>query len=95
MKSDKNKKNIKHRVEKLKEEIEKLPPEQIEKVEKLMNMMGKKVLSIKDAAEMLDLHVDTVRRAIASGSLNAFQLNKQGNWKIPIEEIERFMRGEK
>lgn len=46
-------------------------------------------------AEMLDMSLDTIRRAIASGSLQAFQLNKQGNWKIPIEEIERFMRGEK
>lgn len=95
MKSEKNKKNIKQRLDKLKDDIEKLPPDQIEKVEKLMKMMGKKVLSIKEAAEMFDLSPDTIRRAIASGSLKAFQLNKQGNWKIPIEEIERFMKGEK
>jgi len=55
--------------------------------------MTKKVVSIKEAAEMLDVSVDTIRRAIKSGSLKAFQLNKKGNWKITIEELERFMRG--
>ena len=95
MKSENNKKNIKQRLDKLKDDIENLPPEQIEKVEKLMHVMGKKVLSIREAAEMFDLSQDTIRRAIKSGSLQAFQLNKMGNWKIPIEEIERFMKGEK
>lgn len=95
MKSNKDKKNLKSRLDKLKEDIENLPPEKVEKVEKLMHMMGKKVLSIKEAAEMFDLSQDTIRRAIKAGSLKAFQLNKMGNWKIPIEEIERFMQGEK
>ncbi len=84
---------IKQRLDKLTEEIRKLPLEKIYQLEKLLNAMGKKVISIKEAAEILDLSTDTVRRAIKSGSLKAFQLNKMGNWKIPIEEIERFMKG--
>lgn len=86
-------KKIKQRLDKLTEEIRKLPLEKIDQLEKLLNAMGKKVISIKEAAEILDLSTDTVRRAIKSGSLKAFQLNKMGNWKIPIEEIERFMKG--
>lgn len=86
-------KKIKERLDKLTEEIRNLPLEKIDQLEKLLHAMGKKVISIKEAAEILDLSIDTVRRAIKSGSLKAFQLNKMGNWKIPIEEIERFMKG--
>ncbi len=95
MVSNNDKKRVKQRLEKLTEEINNLPPEKIEQVEKLMQMMGKKVLSLKEAAEMLDISVDTLRRAVKSGSIKGIQLNKMGNWKIPIEEIERFMNGEK
>jgi excisionase family DNA binding protein len=87
--------SIDERLDKLANDIRKLPPERIKQLEKVMKSMGKKVLSLKEAAEMLDVSIDTIRRAIKSGSLNAFQLNKEGNWKIPIEEVERFMKGGK
>lgn len=87
--------SIKKRLDKLAEEIKKLPPERIDELERLVHSIGKKVVSIKEAAEILDTSIDTIRRAIKSGSLKAFQLNKAGNWRIPIEELERFMRGEK
>jgi len=57
--------------------------------------MGKKVVSLKEAAVILDCSVDTIRRAIKAGTLKALQLNKAGNWKISIDELERFMRGER
>ena len=85
----------KQRLNKITEEIYNLPSEKIDQLEKLLRAMGKKVVSIKEAAEILDVSVDTVRRCIKAGSIKAFQLNKMGNWKIPIEEIERFMRGGK
>ena len=87
--------SINERLDKLAEDIRKLPPERIDQLEMVMKSMQKKVLSLKEAAEMLDVSVDTIRRAVKSGSLRAFQINKAGNWKIPIEEIERFMKGEK
>jgi excisionase family DNA binding protein len=88
-------KKTKQRLDKILEEIHNLPPEKIDQLERLLQAMGKKVVSIKEAAEILDISLDTVRRAIKAGSLKAFQLNKMGNWKIPIEEIERFMKGGK
>lgn len=84
---------LKERLDKLAEDIKKLPPTRVKQLEKLIHSMTKKVVSIKEAAEMLDVSIDTIRRAIKSGSLKAFQLNKKGNWKITIEELERFMRG--
>lgn len=86
---------IKKKLDKLAEDIKRLPPERIDQLEKLVHSMGKKVVSLKKAAEILDVSVDTVRRAIKSGKLQAFQINEAGNWKIKIEELERFMRGEK
>ncbi len=85
--------SLKERLDKLAEDIKKLTPARIQQLEKLIHTMGRKVVSIKEAAEILDVSVDTIRRAIKSGSLKAFQLNKKGNWKITIEELERFMRG--
>lgn len=85
---------IKQRLDKLAEDIKKLPPDRIEQLEKLVRSMGKKVVSLKEAAEILDVSVDTIRRAIKAGSIKAFQINKAGNWKISIEELERFLRGE-
>lgn len=87
--------SIEERLDKLAEDIKKLPPERIDQLEKVIKNMEKKVLSLKEAAEMLDVSVDTIRRAIKNGNLRAFQINKAGNWKITIEELERFMRGEK
>jgi len=88
-------KKIKQRLDKLTEEIRNLLPEKIDKLDKLLHVIEKRVVSIKEAAEILDISVDTIRRSIKSGYLKAFQLNKMGNWKIPIEEIERFTKGEK
>jgi excisionase family DNA binding protein len=90
---DDENRSIEKRLDKLSEDIKKLPPERIEELEKFVHSIGKKVLSIKEAAEMLDVSVDTIRRAIKSGALKAFQLNRAGNYRISIEEIERFMRG--
>jgi len=86
---------LKHRLDKLADDIRKLPPDRIDQLEKLVHSMGKKVVSLKEAAEILDVSVDTIRRAIKAGSIKAFQINKAGNWKISIEELERFLRGER
>lgn len=87
--------SIKDRLDRLARDIRELPPERVDQLEKLVKSMGKKVVSIKEAAEILDASVDTIRRAIKAGNIKAIQLNKAGNWKITIEELERFMKGEK
>lgn len=93
--SDDEDRRLDERLDKLARDIKKLSPDRVRQLEKLVKSMGKKeVVSIKEAAEILGCSVDTVRRAIQTGSLRGFQINKMGNWKIPVEEIERFMRGE-
>ena len=92
--SDDENSRLKKKLDKLAEDIKKLPPERIDQLEKFVHPMGKKVASLKEVAAMVDVSVDTVRRAIKSGGLKAFQINKSGNWKILIEEVEQFMRGE-
>lgn len=83
--------SVDERLDKLAEDIKKLPPDRIEALERLVAQMSKKAVSLKEAAEMLGVSVDTIRRAIKSGRLKAFQLNDRGNYRIPMEEIERFM----
>ncbi len=93
--SDDENSSIKERLDKLAKDLKELPPDRIEELEKIVHSMGKRVVTIKEAAQMLDVHVDTIRRAIKSGSLKAFQLNKAGSWRISMEELERFINGEK
>lgn len=92
--SDDEDRSIEERLDKLAEDIRKLPPKRIAQLEKLIETMDKKVLSIREAAQILGVSQDTIRRAIKSGSLRAFQINERGTYRIPTEEIERFMRGD-
>ena len=84
--------SIKERLDKLAEDIKKLPPDRIGEAEKFIHSMGKKAVGVREAAQLLDVSIDTIRRAIRRGTLRAFQLNKEGNWKIPMDEIERLMK---
>ena len=56
--------------------------------------MDRRVFTLKEAAQILGVHVDTLRRSIKSGKIKGIQMVKAGNWKISREEIERFMSGE-
>jgi excisionase family DNA binding protein len=86
---------MKERLDKLAEDIKKLPPERIERLEKVVNSMAnRQAVSLKEAAEILGVSIQTLRRAIRSGDLKAFQIVKAGNWKVPIDEIERLMKKE-
>lgn len=91
-----NKKRIsKDRLETIVEGIKKLPPEKIDRVESFLKKMGKQAVGIREAAEILDVSLDTIRRAIKSGALKANRLNERGDWRIPLSEIERFTSGGK
>ena len=92
-KRDEKNSSLKERLDKLAEDIRRLPPNRVDQLERLIHTMGKKVVSIKEAAEILDVSRDTIRRAIKAGSIKAIQLNREGTWRITIEELERFMRG--
>lgn len=58
-----------------------------------MHTLKKRAFSLKEAAHILGCSIDTLRRAIKSGHLKAFQITKQGNYRVRVEEIERFMQG--
>jgi|ERR1700722_15063746 excisionase family DNA binding protein len=85
----------KGRLKLLTEEIMKLPPEKLEQVENVVRAMGKRALSLREASQMVNVSVDTLRRAIKSGTLKAFRFNKGGDYRISIEELEQFITGEK
>lgn len=48
--------------------------------------------TVKEFASLVRLHPHTVREAIKSGKINAFQLGKKGrgsSFRIPSSEVER------
>ena len=76
---------------KLSVDIQNLSPDKLDKLEAFLGTIEKRVFSIKEAAEMLGQSVASIRRAIDSGKIKAFQINDKGIWRIPMEEIERFV----
>lgn len=86
---------MKKQLDKLAEDIKQLPSERLDQLKKLIEGGDKLLVDIQEAAILLTVSVDTIRRAIKANSIRAFQLNKRGNWKIPVKEIERFWKGGK
>jgi len=87
--------SISERLDKLAEDIKKMSPDRINTLESFVRSMNKKAIPLKDAAELLGCSVLSVRRAIKSGQIKSFQLNVGGNIYIPVEDIERILKGEK
>ena len=52
--------------------------------------MKQQVFSIKDAATILDVHPDTIRRAIKAGKLKAAKIGK--DYRIAKSELDRFFQ---
>jgi excisionase family DNA binding protein len=57
-----------------------------------LRKLERKVVTIAEAASMLALTPLTIRRAIKSGKLKAMQMQSNGRYRIPIEEIDNFIR---
>lgn len=62
-------------------------------VERLIG--SKDSLSVKEAAELLNVGITAVRKLIKTGKIKALRLADKGPWRIAIEEIEKFTKGEK
>lgn len=102
--SDDEASGIDKRLDKLAEDIKKLPKDRVDTLERLVKTLtkleessakaSKKTIGIKEAATILGVSRDTIRRAITAGTIKAVRLSKQGNWLISLEEIERVLRGE-
>ena len=85
--------SIEERLQKLADDIKKLPHSRVKQLEDVLSSMNKKTLTIKEAAKILDCHPDTVRRALQAGTLRGFQINTRGGWRVNIHTLEAFMNG--
>jgi excisionase family DNA binding protein len=56
---------------------------------------SQKTLSVKEAADILNVGVIMVRNLIKEGSIKAVRLADKGPWRIAVEEIEKFTKGTK
>ena len=52
----------------------------------------KEMLTIKQAAEVLDMSTRSIHRYIKSGKLKAFMVGNK--WRFLPEDIDRFIKGE-
>jgi excisionase family DNA binding protein len=78
--------SIKKKLDKLAEDIKKLPHE---RKDKLKEVISQQAYSPKDAAMMLGISLSTIRRLMTCGEIKFFRI---GNKRIRIasDEIERF-----
>lgn len=86
---------LKSRLGKLVKALEKLSPEKIDKLEKLLHAPQKQAYTISEAAEMLAVDRETIRRNILNGSIKAVRLNDRGHYRIPADELDCFIGGGK
>ena len=80
------------KVDKLTKDVGKflrIPAEEIERL-----VQGQEALSVKEAAELLNVGPKAIRSLIKDGTIQAFRLADTGPFRIPKEEIEKFIRGE-
>lgn len=54
--------------------------------------MEKKAVSLREAAKMLGISIDTARRAIKANRLKAFRLHDRGHYRVSMREIDQFMK---
>lgn len=59
-------------------------------VEKMAELK-RQAITLREAADMLAVSTLTIRRAIRTGKIRAFQFNPRGPYRIPIDEIWNFM----
>ena len=54
-----------------------------------------KLLTIRQAAEVLNVHVETLRRWDKSGKLKAFKVNERGDRRYKPGDIENYLKSKK
>jgi excisionase family DNA binding protein len=50
-----------------------------------------KWLTVTQVADMIEVNPETVRRWLRSGELRGSILGDRAGWRIPVEEVARFM----
>lgn len=51
-----------------------------------------KLLTIRQAAEILNVHVETLRRWDKAGKLKAIRVNERGDRRYKPEDLEKLMK---
>jgi len=54
-----------------------------------------KLLTIRQAAEILNVHVETLRRWDKRGKLKAFRVNERGDRRYKLEDLESYLKMKK
>jgi excisionase family DNA binding protein len=76
--------------DRLAELIKQLPPDRAETMRD--DLLNQDFFTPAEVAEVLRLHVDTIRRNLRSGHLKAVRLaGKKAHYRIPASELIRFM----
>ncbi len=68
------------------EEIPLLHSDCVDEIEEKIILEKREVVDLFEAAQLLCLHVDTIKKAIINGKLKAFRL-ESGEWQFSLEEI--------
>lgn len=58
-------------------------------------VQGEEVLTVEEAAHILNVGKIMIRNLIKTGQMEAFRLADRGPFKIPRKEVERFLKGKK
>ncbi|MFH0943216.1 MAG: helix-turn-helix domain-containing protein [Candidatus Beckwithbacteria bacterium] len=53
-----------------------------------------KLLTIRQAAEILNVHVETLRRWDKAGKLKAIRVNERGDRRYKPEDLERIVKND-
>lgn len=59
------------------------------------NMDIPKLLTIRQAAEILNVHIETLRRWDKSGKLKAVIINDRGDRRYELQSIQKFIKDKK
>lgn len=51
-------------------------------------------VSPKQASEHVGVHVETVAKALREGELRGYQRKPNGRWRIAIEDVDAWIKGE-
>ena len=52
-----------------------------------------KLLTIRQAAEVLNVHIETLRRWDKSGKLKAIKVNERGDRRYRPEDLQKIVKG--
>ena len=48
-------------------------------------------LTVEQVAERLQIHVDTVRRALRDGRMRGYKLSRKSGWRIRTSDADRYV----